>query len=115
MVAHLFRLQRAFRARNGMIQKGVPPLRFGLRPPPTYPLLLISGVTKDSTGAALASCTVDLYRTIDKTWQQTVVSDGSGNYVFSPVNNGNGPFYIVAYKAGAPDVAGTTVNTLLGV
>lgn len=115
MVAHLFRLERGFRARTGILQIGVPPLRFGVRPPPTYPRVLISGVTKDSTGAALPGCTVDLYRTIDKTWQQTVVSDGSGAYAFSPVNNGNGPYYIVAYKAGAPDVAGTSVNTLLGV
>jgi len=38
------------------------------------------------------------------------VSDGAGNFLFYPPDSG--PYYIVAYKAGAPDVAGTTVNTL---
>lgn len=114
-MVQLFKLQRVLHARNGVLQKGVPSIRLGLRPPPTYPRLLIGGVTKDSTGAAIAGCTVDLYRTIDKTWLQTVVSDGSGSYAFSPVNNGNGPFFVVAYKAGVPDVAGTTVNTLAAI
>jgi hypothetical protein len=40
------------------------------------------------------------------------VSDGSGNY--SLICAGSGTFYVVAYKAGGPDVAGTTVNTLIG-
>lgn len=84
-------------------------------PLPGYSRLYISGITKDSSGVALGNCTVDLFRTIDDVLQQRTTSDGGGNYALDPVNNGNGPYYIVAYKVGAPDVAGTTVNTLLGV
>jgi hypothetical protein len=84
-------------------------------PLPTSPqTLLISGVTRDSAGAALGGCVVDLFRTASDERVQTVTSDGSGNYAFLPVNNGNGPYYIVAYKAGSPDQAGTTVNTVVG-
>jgi hypothetical protein len=70
----------------------------------------ITGVTRDSTGVALASCTVHLLRTPSDAIAATTVSDGSGNYSFA--NPGSGPFYLVAYKPGSPDVAGTTVNTV---
>lgn len=72
----------------------------------------VSGVTKDSTGAALASVTVQLFRTVDDAYIGETTSNGSGVYSIASVVSG--PFYIVAYKAGAPDVAGTTVNTLVG-
>lgn len=71
----------------------------------------ISGITKDSTGAALGAVTVDLLRSPDDAFVGTTVSDGAGNY--SLPAPGSGPFRIVAYKTGSPDVAGTTVNTLL--
>lgn len=70
----------------------------------------ITGTTKDSTGAALASCVVQLFRTLDDQIMFESVSDGAGAYELTAL--GSGPFYVVAYKAGAPDVAGTTVNTL---
>jgi hypothetical protein len=72
----------------------------------------ISGVTRDSTGAALASCTVELFDTRSDTVVQRAVSDGSGAYSFGV--SGGGSYYVVAYRAGAPDLAGTTVNTLAG-
>lgn len=75
--------------------------------------LLISGLTKDSTGAALGGCIVQLYRTADDVMVEETISDGSGNYAFSPRGVG-ALFYVIAYKAGSPDVAGTTVNTLQG-
>lgn len=75
--------------------------------------LRVFGVTKDSTGAALAACTVDLFRTADDVRVDTVVSDGSGNYEFRSASLTTA-YYVVAYKVGAPDVAGTTVNTLIG-
>jgi hypothetical protein len=68
------------------------------------------GVTRDSTGAVLGNVEVVLYSTIDVVIGSQY-SDASGNFSFQ--NPGTGPFYIVAYKTGAPDVAGTTVNTLL--
>lgn len=71
----------------------------------------ITGVTKDSTGVALGSCTVQLFRAWDDGIVAETTSDGSGNFTFYPTTSG--PYYIVAYKAGAPDVAGTSVNTLV--
>lgn len=73
----------------------------------------ITGVTRDSAGAALGSCTVQMFRTSDDAYMGETTSDGSGNYTL--VSPGNFNLYLVAYKAGATDVAGTTVNTLLGV
>lgn len=71
----------------------------------------ITGVTRDSTSAVLGGCVVQLFRTIDDLLMGEAVSDATtGYYTLSAV--GPGPFYIVAYKAGSPDVAGTTVNTL---
>lgn len=75
--------------------------------------LFISGTTKDSSSVALPSCSVKLFRTSDDLLMETVTSDGSGNYSFSSVGLGE-TYYVVAYKAGSPDVAGTTVNSLVG-
>lgn len=68
----------------------------------------LTGVTRDSTGATLDNCIVTLNQGNIIKGQTT--SDGAGNYTF--LGCGSGPFFIVAYKAGSPDVAGTTVNTL---
>lgn len=87
----------------------------------------IFGVTKDSAGAALGNCEVEVYETVSGAIRGTTVSDAAGNYTFDVTGNGvvapsDGEaatvpltFYVVAYKTGAPDVAGTTVNTLIGV
>lgn len=72
----------------------------------------ITGVTKNSTGAALGGCTIQLFRTSDDLYISEVISDGSGNYSIPATA---GPYYIVAYKVGAPDVGGTSVNTLTGI
>ena|SRR6266704_3044924 len=71
----------------------------------------ISGVTRDSLGNALGNCTVQLFYTATNILAAQTQSDASGNYAFSI-----GPSqacYIVAYLPGSPDVAGTTVNTLV--
>jgi hypothetical protein len=73
----------------------------------------ITGVTKDSAGAVLGGCSVHLFRTADDVEVDQVVSDaGDGTYsVGTPTDDTH---YAVAYKAGSPDVAGTTVDTLTG-
>jgi hypothetical protein len=71
----------------------------------------LSGVTRDSSGTALPLCDLDLYMTHADTLAAQTQSDASGNFTFW--NPGSGPYYIVAYKSGSPDVAGTTVNTLI--
>lgn len=72
----------------------------------------ISGTTKDSTGAALGSCIVNLFGTEANDFQGSTTSNGSGAYSFASVTLG--PHYLVSYKAGSPDVAGTTVNNVVG-
>jgi len=72
----------------------------------------ITGVTRDSTGAALGNCVVMLYRTDQMNMVQMINSDASGNYSFTVDKTLQ--WYVTAYKAGAPDVAGATVNTLAG-
>jgi hypothetical protein len=77
--------------------------------------LSISGITKDSTGAVLGSCVVALFRTVANVFVESTTSDPvTGAYAFSTVGSGQA-YYVVAYKPGSPDVAGTTVNTLAGV
>jgi hypothetical protein len=75
--------------------------------------LFLTGVTKDSTGTPLGSCVVQLFTTADERFIKETTSDSvTGAYSFDILVTG--PFFIVAYKAGSPDVAGTTINTLLG-
>jgi hypothetical protein len=74
---------------------------------------LLAGITKDASGAALGSCVVVCFSTVTNTFIGKATSDGSGNYrVFAPTTPTTA--YCVAYKPGSPDVAGTTVNTLIG-
>ena len=81
--------------------------------------LQIAGVTRDSTGAALGGCSVQLFDVIsDAPAGPVVVSDANGNYVI-PIPKGlsqlqTTTWRLVTYKAGAPDVTGTSVNTLVG-
>lgn len=72
----------------------------------------ISGVTKDANGAVLAGCTVQLFRAGDNSLVATGVSDGGGNYTFNPPDNA-GYFYVVAFKAGTPNVVGVSDMTLV--
>jgi len=74
---------------------------------------LLSGITRDSTGAALGNVTVQVFETATDRYITEVISDANGVYVI-PVGIGTGPYYLVAYIAGAPDRGGTTVNTLVG-
>lgn len=90
---------------------GVPPPMQGRIPLPTAGWT-ITGVTKDSTGVALATCDIDLFETTTDTKRANTTSDGSGAFSFPA--NAYDRYYAVAYKAGSPDVAGTTVNTLTG-
>ena len=69
-----------------------------------------SGVSRDNLGAALGNCVIELFRTADDVQMLKTVSDSAGNFRFEVLTRG--PHYIVAYKAGSPDVAGTTINTL---
>lgn len=71
---------------------------------------VISGVTRDATGAVLPGVVVKLFDTGTDTKVAEVVSGGAGAYQFT--NPGSGPFYAVAHLPGSPDVAGCSINTL---
>lgn len=71
----------------------------------------VLGVTRDQYGSPLGGVTVKLFRTLDDTKQDQVVSDPSGNFLLtSPFYDAH---YLVFYKAGFPDVTGASVNTII--
>lgn len=112
MPAILFNIAGVSRNRVNT-RMGIPAIIAGRTPLPAIKLL-ISGVTKDSSGVILGSCTVTLFRTDDDLKIDEVVSDATtGQYLFTTAGHAEN-YYIVAYKAGSPDVSGTTVNTLTG-
>lgn len=92
---------------------GMVPFMPAIRPRnPKY--FSIGGITKDNTGAVLANCVVNLFRSDNNVLVDSLISGADGSFNFTTA--GPGEFYYeVAYKAGAPDVAGTTTNTLIGV
>ena len=74
----------------------------------------IAGVTRDQYGSAIVSCTVKLFKTSDDSLVSQIVSDATtGAYLLSTQYYPD-THYVVAYKAGSPDIAGATVNTLIG-
>lgn len=91
--------------------RAVPYTLFVLRIPKAH-LYLIAGITRDNTGVPLGLCVVKAYRTVDDVFVAQTLSDGTGNYTISVPSQA--AHYLVAYLVGAPDVAGTTVNTLVG-
>jgi hypothetical protein len=76
---------------------------------------VLSGTSKDNAGVALGNCTVLVFRTSDKSYIGSTVSDASGAYAFAlPTGGAAEQYFAISYLAGSPDVAGTTVNTLTG-
>jgi hypothetical protein len=93
------------------------------------PRYVVAGVTRDSSGAPLGGCVVEVFSNENppRLVGATVSDPVSGEYsvdVPGPtapliVSDGEVPdttltFQAVAYLPGSPDVAGVTVNTLIG-
>lgn len=80
--------------------------------------LNITGITKDSAGVVLGGCTVQLFDKITDLYWGDVISDANGNFMIDIPKGLSQPqvttWYLVAYKAGSPDVVGTTVDILVG-
>lgn len=78
------------------------------------PATQLAGVTRDSNGAALAGCTVTLFRVVggDFVQEQQIVSDANGVYQFNvaPVQ----PYRVTWDLDGAPVRAGISLKTLTG-
>lgn len=74
--------------------------------------LAFLGTSRDQYGSPLGGCTIICYRTTDRSFVSEVVSNADGSFfvnTFYPDQH-----FLVFYKAGFPDVFGTTVNTLVG-
>lgn len=69
----------------------------------------LAGVSRDNAGAPLGNCTVKAFRTSDDVQVGYTTSDANGNWTIFVAT---GSYYLVEYKAGAPDVFGTSLNTL---
>ena len=82
-----------------------------LNGPKHYGTFTMAGVTRDSAGAALASCVVDLFEAGSDIWQQQTTSDGSGNFSFT-IGGNSANYFLRAYKVGSPDLAGTSTDKL---
>lgn len=114
--------------RNQWTARQSDPIAFSMRLKPVMEgssvRFIISGVTRNGSGAALGGCTVSVFRVDELAYPNDpdvfsdpliaqTTSDGSGNY--SVEVRGPGPYQLTAYLAGAPDVAGVTVNTITPV
>ena len=73
----------------------------------------IRGTTKDSGGTAVANAIVQGFVTSTDAYVGEVTSGNDGTYRLMTEQLKTTAHYLVAYKAGSPDIAGTTVNTLL--
>lgn len=79
----------------------------------------LSGVSRDSAGAALAGCTCTLFKVATAnglpvfTQLAAMISDGTGNYSFNV--GSDGPYRVTFDLDGAPIRAGLTLKTLTGV
>lgn len=73
----------------------------------------INGVCRDTNGVALANAIVQVFQTTTDILVTEVLSDATGAYSAGSSGVPGLTFYAVAYKAGSPDVMGTTLNTLV--
>lgn len=69
------------------------------------------GVTRDAYGSPLGGVTVMLFQTSTRAYVTEVVSDAAGNFIV-PVVFSDTACFLVYYKAGSPDVFGTSLNNL---
>lgn len=73
----------------------------------------LRGTCKDSVSAIVANATVQAFVTATDVYAGEGVSLSDGTYYVGVEQLKSTAMYLVAYKPGSPDIAGTTVNTLL--
>lgn len=73
----------------------------------------LRGLCKDATDAVVANATVQAFVTATDAYAGEGISLNDGTYYVGVEQSAATPHYLVAYKVGSPDIAGTTVNTLL--
>jgi hypothetical protein len=75
----------------------------------------ITGVTRDSGGSILGSCTVQLFKASDKSYVAATTSDAStGVYTFSGLPDSSTQYFIRALKDGSPNAFGITDDEIVG-
>lgn len=79
----------------------------------TQSVNFLKGTCKDASGVAVANAIVQGFVTGTDAYLGEVQGNTDGTYALGVQTSKLTPCYLVAYKAGTPDVAGTTVNTLL--
>lgn len=77
--------------------------------------LTISGISKDSAGAVLVSCTVKVFETSTDRLLQTTVSDAVTGAYSCVVPRGVQHYTVMFNGNVVPPVAGVSLNTLVGV
>ena len=71
----------------------------------------LSGTTRNTDSEILGNCRVMIFRTSDNAFIiETTSMPDTGQWAVDILPPG--PYFIVVYKAGSPDVCGTSVNTL---
>lgn len=78
----------------------------------TQSMNFIKGTCLDSVGNPAADATVQGFRTSDDAFVGQSTTRADGSYDLGTQNAASVQHYLVAYKAGSPDIAGTTVDTL---
>ena len=81
--------------------------------PGTQSKNFIRGTCKDADGNVVANAIVQGFVTSTDAFAGEVQGNTDGTYILGVEQSKLTPHYLVAYKAGSPDIAGTTVNTLL--
>lgn len=79
----------------------------------TQSMNFIKGTCKDSGGVAVANAIVQAFVTSTDQYAGEVQANTDGTYTLGVAQLKTTAHYLVAYKSGSPDTAGTTVNTLL--
>lgn len=72
----------------------------------------IMGVCKDEAAATVSGAVVQIFRTTDDLYVGETTADSNGRYEAGTPHTGM-QHYLVAYRAGSPDITGATVNTLI--
>jgi hypothetical protein len=98
---------------QGQIFQGISWASYGEYPQRTganHPYV-ISGAVRDAGGNPVIGATVRAFRTVDNVLVTQTISGPGGQYAIGVPDQQQ--YYLVAYRA-APDIIGTTVNTLVG-
>ncbi len=97
---------------GGIIQADCQRWEWNFPPTGCHVRKVVSGVVLNASSVPIAGATVNLYNTATGLLVDTQTSQADGTYTCGDPNATN--CFAVAYLAGSPDTAGTTLNTITG-